>query len=754
MKHELKLQLQQWTSIDQAPPITEMEALKYFDETDMETDEVSATLYAVLAWYRIKRRPDQDQLVEFFIKQAYESKENDPLISQLFDAKQMAKSYHQMKKVQPEQWLMHETDHDSAKMKKAKTVSVEIEELLLHWDRELAEKTLVDASSRLKAYQLVYYHLNELKSLLAEAIETIENKRIRVPVKTINESIRSLSDAMDSLAGQLPSFYEKEASGNALEAFDQMIGLEDVKGYIQRYYHYLKYQQSRKELGFSMVDEPGLHMIITGNPGTGKTTIARYLANIYHELGILETKDVIEVNRSHLVGGYVGQSEENTMNYIKQAIGGVLFIDEAYSLKREGQTGNDYGQAVIDTLVSAMTSKEYGGKFAVILAGYPEEMRQFLWSNPGLRSRFPEQNHIELPDYNMEELVQIAESTALSNDYFFTDEALNKFEDLIDQYRVDDTFGNARTVKNLVLKTIFNKGAYEADKQQVSWLDHMRIDRQDLHLLEKKDDNEQTHVGRLEQLIGLNNVKQEVKKLSSFVKVQQERKDNGLPHVPIQLHSVFTGNPGTGKTTVAEIYAGILKECGLLKRGHMIVCSRSDLVAGYVGQSAIKTKKKVREALGGVLFIDEAYALYNGGRDDYGKEVIETLVDEMTRHDDNLVIIMAGYESEMRELIESNPGLSSRFKKYLHFPDYDAEQLMDMSIFQADQYKYELAKDAKEFLLSKYKDHAIRGNGRFVGNLIMEAIQFHALRTEGTEPDNSVLKEEDVNQAWHAVRGE
>ncbi len=139
-----------------------------------------------------------------------------------------------------------------------------------------------------------------------------------------------------------------------------------------------------------------------------------------------------------------------------------------------------------------------------------------------------------------------------------------------------------------------------------------------------------------------------------------------LPNVPIQLHSVFSGNPGTGKTTVAKIFAKILKDCGLLKRGHLVIASRGDLVAGYVGQTAIKTKNKIREALGGVLFIDEAYALFRGEKD-FGKEAIDTLVDEMTKHNENLVVILAGYKEEMERFIKSNPGLESRFKKILPF---------------------------------------------------------------------------------------
>jgi len=748
-------QLKQWKSIDEKPPLSEVEALRYFNQEEIQDTELKALLYVTLAYHRIKRHPEHEKLADQFIDEARVLAGNHSLVTDLYESKQMMQAYTHLKRTPLEQWVLHETDHDSAKAKKARSIHEDVTKLKAQWDSKLASKTLIDATNRMKLYQEVYEQLDALEKIMADALNSVENRRIRLPVKEINERTRELSDHQDELYKRLPRFLTDASSGNPLEAFDQMVGLKDVKTYIRRYYHFLKYQQHRKNFGFSMVDEPGLHMIITGNPGTGKTTMARLLANIYHELGILDTKEVVEVNRSHLVGSYVGQSEENTMNYVKQAIGGVLFIDEAYSLKREGQTGNDYGQAVIDTLVSAMTGKEFGGKFAVILAGYPEEMRQFLWSNPGLRSRFPEQNHISLPDYKMEELITIAEQTAIDNDFFFTKNALKEFTSLIDRERVDDSFGNARTVKNLVMKTIFQKGAKEAERDKTHWLDHMRIDENDLAWDTSAADEKLSPRNRLDELIGLDNVKAEVRKLSSFVQAQQKRKENGYPVVPIQLHSVFSGNPGTGKTTVAEIYSDILKQCGLLKRGHMVVVSRSDLVAGYVGQTAMKTKRKIREALGGVLFIDEAYSLYNGGRDEFGKEAIETIVDEMTKHNENLVVILAGYQREMEQLVESNPGLSSRFKKYFHFPDYNEQELLEMTHFQAHRFDYTFNEWAEEFLLEKYKDHRIRGNGRFVNNLVNEAIQYQATRiVEDESADMNELVVNDLEKAWQAVRRE
>lgn len=244
--------------------------------------------------------------------------------------------------------------------------------------------------------------------------------------------------------------------------------------------------------------------------------------------------------------------------------------------------------------------------------------------------------------------------------------------------------------------------------------------------------NRMDYGAELSNLVGLAQVKQDIESLKNLIKVQVLRSQQGLPNTKVSYHCVFTGNPGTGKTTVARIVAGIYKELGLLKKGHFIEVDRSKLVGEYVGQTAPKTNKVIDEALDGVLFIDEAYTLV-GGQNDYGSEAIATLLKRMEDDRDRLVVILAGYTDEIKEFINSNPWLQSSFNRYIHFEDYSADELLEIFMRNIKRSEYNIRGGAYvQLKINIHKAIANKdrnfGNARYVRNLFERIVQKQANR--------------------------
>lgn len=508
----------------------------------------------------------------------------------------------------------------------------------------------------------------------------------------------------------------------------KVIGLENVKAFVRTLQKQLVANQRRKEAGILVDTGQTLNFIFQGNPGTGKTTMARLMAEMLKSMGILKKGHLIEVDRSYLVAEYVGQTAIKTKEVVESALGGVLFIDEAYSLVEEGVQGGGFGKEAIDTLVRL--TELHKDSLVVILAGYTEEMTRFLRVNPGLASRFP--LILSFDDYSSEEMMKITQKIAAAKGFKIDSEVKASLIEWYESSQIPGKKdnGNGRLVRNTIENAIRNQSNRIADQHNLPIEELTLLKKEDFEL-EQKQVTKVTILKELDQIVGLGQVKDFIRSLLAQVEVSNRRKALGLPESDIQtLHMVFKGNPGTGKTTIARILAKLFKELGVIKSGQLVETDRSGLVAGYVGQTALKTKSVIEDALGGVLFIDEAYALARGERD-FGQEAIDTLVKAMDDYRDQLVVILAGYDEDMERFLDSNAGLRSRFPHIIDFPDYTPEEMLSISQIILKAKGYKATVEAEEIMLKVFKEKAqdsTAGNGRFVRNLSENAIRNHAVR--------------------------
>lgn len=501
---------------------------------------------------------------------------------------------------------------------------------------------------------------------------------------------------------------------------NSIIGIRELKDYVQKVENNYKVQRIREKLGLK-TSNISMNMIFTGNAGTGKTNAARITFEYLNALGIIKKNIFNEVSKVDFVAGNLNDTAEKTMEIINSSLGGVLFIDEAYSLC-EGEDDKT-GKEIVETLLKGIEDNR--DNLIVIMAGYEKDMERFLSVNQGLKSRFP--NTIHFYDYNPVEMYEIAVNIAKSKGYRISKSARTGLIDLFtrNQLTGKNDLGNARFVRNIVENAIM-----DASKK------YLINDERQIDLLERDNFNFRVNAKfdleeKLRDIVGLDEVKELIRNQYKLIVAQEKRKSVGVTtKIEQNLNMVFTGNPGTGKTSMARLIAEMLNSMGLLKIGQLVETDRSSFVSEIPGETARKTEAKFKEAIGGVLFIDEAYTLAN---DSVGIQVIETLLKLIEDHAGEVVVILAGYTEDMESFFDVNIGLRSRFPLWTNFADYNPRELLEMAIKLVEAKGFKLSKGGYETLRKSFIDiyensDAQSGNGRMVRNYVEKLIRNQSIR--------------------------
>ena len=544
---------------------------------------------------------------------------------------------------------------------------------------------------------------------------------------------KMLNDIYDFDISDEFSLDRENDAESASKLLDGLIGLDIVKKQIASIIASDIVEKERRKHGDDY-QSISSHMIFAGNPGSAKTTVAKLFAGIAKQKNILKSGVFVERSGTDLNGPFCVPAIREAFI---AARGGVLFIDEAYAIELRD---------AVTTLLQEIENQR--DNVIVILAGYSDRMHAFLERNEGLKSRIP--HWVDFPDYSTAELTEIFKYMMDRRGMKADDDAIKSASQIFDRVRILENFGNGRYVRNLIDRAVLNQSSrlmssYEcADSIPTSEL--YRITADDISSLHEglKEAREPGAAKKeLDSMIGLTSAKEVINKAIAKFKLDKMCMDKGIPRTRGAMHMVFTGNPGTAKTTVARLCAEILSDEKILSTGSFVEVGRADLVGDHVGATARIVKKKFREAQGGVLFIDEAYSLCDHYEGSFGDEAINTIVQEMENHREDVVVIFAGYPQPMKDFLERNPGMRSRIAFYVDFEDYSTDELCQITQLMLSRKQMSITDQAMDKLRSNYDSARVNndyGNGRYVRKLLEEAEMNQARRIIGLPLDEQTTE--------------
>lgn len=609
-----------------------------------------------------------------------------------------------------------------------------IDELVEITRRELSDgfNALWSADALKKLKNVYAYMLRDISSPFGHGYAAVKKAR-----QIIQEAVAQSAgaDRIEILPEHITGKeYIPKTLDEVLKEFDKYVGINEIRADIKRIASVIESKRDSLKEGEYLIRD---HFLFLGNPGTGKTTMARLFADALTALGALPVGQLIEVSRKDLVGKYVGHTAPLVESAFDRAEGGVLFIDEAYDLKNNDQ--DSFGQEAVNTLIKLAEDRR--GRLVVILAGYSKEMGEFRQANSGIDSRF--NKTINFRDYEADELEEIFRRLVKANGYHLDETAekgLTPFFITMHRKKADD-FGNARAVRNVFDSAVGRQATRIADSRADGSFDVTREKVMTMADIEGEDAKPQSVseiLAKFDDLVGMASVKEQIHSIATTMKFERKRMETGKGNTQLDnIHIAITGNPGTGKTTVAKRLGEVFKAMGVLPTSKVVERERKSLVTAYQGSGGTNMNKAVNEAMGGILFIDEVYNLYDpsgGDGDKAGREAVEALMTRLTGDAGKFVAVIAGYKKEVEWfLANANPGLSRRFTYRIHIDDYDAPQLSEIFRRVANAQGFTLTPEAEEKVLEKFEqlvaDKAPNfGNAGVSNNLFDRAKQRQSLR--------------------------